>query len=337
MARSGYDDERQRDIEEGVIGLLHQLAELRRGDTRSPSEISRHIDTLLLKGRGELPTPDLRRILEILYRNPGRGDGASLLVERRGDQPDRVISLKGISFGAGSRSLIAGPCAVEHVEDLRLVAKSLVQLGGGLLRGGAYKPRSSPYTFQGLGEAGLEMLRGVGEEFGLAVVTEVVDTRDVEKVARSVDVLQIGTRNMFNYELLKECGRAGKVVLLKRGFMATIEEWLYAAEYLAAEGCLDIILCERGIRTFERATRNTLDLAAVSLVKRRSFLPVIVDLSHATGRRDLYTPLGRASLAAGADGIMLEVHPDPDRALSDHAQQLALKDLPHFHEQVLRR
>lgn len=224
-------------------------------------------------------------------------------------------------------TLIAGPCAVETLEQSMAAAKASKAAGATILRGGAYKPRTSPYTFQGLGVEGLEILAQCREETGLPVLTEVVDARDVEIVAEWADALQIGTRNMQNFQLLAEAGKTGKPVMLKRGFSATVEEWLMAAEYIAREGNLDIILCERGIRTFEPSTRNTLDLAGMVVAQNESHLPMIVDPSHATGKRALVEPMARAALAAGADGIMVDVHHHPDEALVDGAQAMEPDDL----------
>lgn len=224
-------------------------------------------------------------------------------------------------------SLIAGPCAVENFEQSMAAAKASKAAGATILRGGAYKPRTSPYAFQGLGVDGLEILAECRKETGLPVLTEVVDARDVETVAQWADALQIGTRNMQNFQLLTEAGKAGMPVMLKRGLSATIEEWLMAAEYIARAGNLDIILCERGIRTFEPWTRNTLDLAGMVVAQNESHLPVVVDPSHATGKRALVEPMARAALAAGADGVMVDVHHRPDEALVDGAQALEPDDL----------
>jgi 3-deoxy-7-phosphoheptulonate synthase len=222
--------------------------------------------------------------------------------------------------------VIAGPCAVESEAQIMATAFAVREAGAHMLRGGAFKPRSSPYTFRGLGEEGLRLLALARAETGLPIVTEVMTPTDVELVARYADVLQIGARNMQNFQLLEEAGRSGKPVLLKRGMSATIEEWLLSAEYIIAQGNPNVILCERGIRTFETATRNTMDLNAVALAKRRSHLPVIADPSHGTGKWYLVPPLALASLAAGADGVMIEVHPDPDRATSDGGQSLTCEN-----------
>jgi 3-deoxy-7-phosphoheptulonate synthase len=217
---------------------------------------------------------------------------------------------------------MAGPCAVESLEQTVTIAKAVKELGAHLLRGGAYKPRTSPYSFQGLGEEGLKILAAAREETGLPVVTEVLDTATVDLVARYADCLQIGARNMQNFELLKLAGRSGKPVLLKRGMSATLEEFLLAAEYVLAEGNPNVVLCERGVRTFNDFTRNTLDLAVVPAVERLSHLPILVDPSHGTGRRDKVLPMSLASVAAGADGVAIEVHHRPAEALSDGPQAL---------------
>jgi len=229
---------------------------------------------------------------------------------------------KRVPIGPGTFTLMAGPCAVESADQTLEAARMAAAAGATILRGGAYKPRTSPYAFQGLGVQGLEILADVGRATGLPVVTEVVDARDVTVVAEHADMLQIGTRNMANFGLLQAAGEAGKPVLLKRGMTATIEEWLMAAEYIAQRGNLDVVLCERGIRTFEPATRNTLDISAVPVVQASSHLPVIVDPSHAAGRKDLVVPLSRAAIAVGADGVIVDVHPDPETALCDGPQAL---------------
>lgn len=243
------------------------------------------------------------------------------LVSREVGEPVEV-RVGPVAIGGGRPVVMAGPCAVEGREQLLTTARAVRSMGADLLRGGAFKPRTSPYSFQGLGEDGLKYLVEAREETGLPVVTEVMDAAGVELVARYADLLQIGSRNMQNFYLLREVGRSGKPVLLKRGLSSTIEEWLMAAEYILSEGNPDVVLCERGIRTYETTTRNTLDLSAVPVVKGLSRLPIIVDPSHATGDRRLVKPLARAALAAGADGLMVEVHPQPEKALSDGPQSL---------------
>jgi 3-deoxy-7-phosphoheptulonate synthase len=232
-----------------------------------------------------------------------------------------------VPIGPDTFTFIAGPCAVESAQQTLEAAEMAKAAGAKLLRGGAYKPRTSPYAFQGLGVRGLEILSDVREITGLPVVTEVVDARDVPVVAEHADMLQIGTRNAGNFGLLQAVGECGKPVLLKRGMTATIEEWLMAAEYVAQRGNLDVVLCERGIRTFEPSTRNTLDISAVPVVQATSHLPIVVDPSHAGGRRDLVVPLSRAAIAVGADGVIVDVHPDPEHALCDGPQALFGADL----------
>lgn len=237
-----------------------------------------------------------------------------------------VVDVRGIPVGGSQAVVIAGPCAVESEAQILRTAHAVREAGANMLRGGAFKPRSSPYTFRGLGEEGLKLLVFAREETGLPIVTEVMTPTDVELVANYADVLQIGARNMQNYQLLEEVGRSGMPILLKRGLSATFEEWLLSAEYIINQGNPNVILCERGIRTFETATRNTMDLNAVALAKRRTHLPIIADPSHGTGKWYLVAPLALAGLAAGADGIIIEVHPDPDRATSDGAQSLTCEN-----------
>lgn len=233
-----------------------------------------------------------------------------------------MLPFSGHVIGNGTPTMIAGPCSVESREQILAAARAVKAAGAHALRGGAYKPRTSPRSFQGLAEEGLRLLAEARAETGLPVVTEVMDTEEIDLVAGYADMLQVGSRNMQNFALLKKIGRAGKPVLLKRGLSATIEEWLGAAEYILNSGNDQVVLCERGIRTFERYTRNTLDLGAVVAAKQLTDLPVIVDPSHAAGRREMIPALSRAALACGADGLIIEVHPDPDSALSDKEQQL---------------
>jgi 3-deoxy-7-phosphoheptulonate synthase len=244
------------------------------------------------------------------------------LVSRDFRGPDATIEIAGRRVGGDSFCLIAGPCTVESREQTLVTADAVRAVGVSMLRGGAYKPRSSPYTFQGLGKAALEILAEARERTGLPVVTEVMDVRQLDDVVEVADVIQVGARNMQNFDLLKEIGRTGTAVLLKRGLSATIEEWLLSAEYIAREGNDRIMLCERGIRTFETAYRSTLDISAVPTVKQLSGLPVIVDPSHAAGKRDLILPMARAAVVAGADGLIVEVHPSPETALCDGPQAL---------------
>jgi 3-deoxy-7-phosphoheptulonate synthase len=251
------------------------------------------------------------------------------LASREFHDDDTLVRIRDVTIGDGSLAIIAGPCSVESRDQLMETAEAVASAGATLLRGGAFKPRTSPYTFQGLGREGLRYLAEARERTGLAVVTEVMESADVEAVAEHADILQVGARNMQNFPLLTAVGRARRPVMLKRGLSATIEEWLMSAEYILSTGNRDVILCERGIRTFETSTRNTLDLTAVPLLHRLTHLPVIVDPSHATGKRWLVRPMALAGVAAGADGIMVEVHPRPEDALSDGEQSL---DLDQFAE-----
>ena len=244
------------------------------------------------------------------------------LVSRAFQPHDTVISVGRCAIGSRQLAIMAGPCSVEGEEQAFTIAAAVARAGATVMRGGAYKPRTSPYSFQGLGEEGLKILRRAADAHGLAVVSEVLDTSQVGLVARYADILQVGARNMQNFALLREVGHSDKPVLLKRGMAATIEEWLMSAEHVLSHGNSQVILCERGIRTFETYTRNTLDLNAIPVVKELSHLPVIVDPSHGTGIRDKVAPMARAAIAAGADGLLVEVHHDPDHALSDGPQSL---------------
>jgi len=271
---------------------------------------------------------DERRLQEVPFLSfPGVEDVHPILkpyklVSREFKSENTQISLNGNVFGGQKIQVIAGPCAVEGREILEEIASALSGLGVAFIRGGAFKPRTSPYSFQGLGEKGLKFLAGVKEKTGMMVVTELMDPRDALLVCKYADIIQIGTRNMQNFRLLKEVGNIDKPVILKRGFSATIKEFLMSAEYIVSEGNERVILCERGIRTFETETRNTLDISAVPLLKKLTHLPVIVDPSHAVGRVDLVPAMSRAAVAAGADGLLIEVHSQPENALSDGAQSL---------------
>ena len=233
-----------------------------------------------------------------------------------------VVAVGDVRVGSDEVIVMAGPCSAETEQQVTETAAAVEEAGAKILRGGAFKPRSSPYSFQGLGEAGLQMLAAAARQFDLKLVSEVMDLTQIALVDRYADIFQVGARNMQNFTLLRELGRTSKPVLLKRGISATIEEWLLSAEYILSGGNSEVILCERGIRTFENYTRNTLDLSAIPVVRRLSHLPVIVDPSHGTGRSDNVAPMARAAVAAGADGLIVEVHCDPDRALSDGAQSL---------------
>ena len=258
------------------------------------------------------------------------------MVSRERHPEDTIVQVGDLRIGGGNFTVIAGPCSVETEEQCFAIAEQVAKSGAKIFRGGAFKPRTSPYSFQGLGEPGLEILSKVREQFGLKIVTEAVDTDSVEQVAAHTDIIQIGARSMHNYSLLKKAGRAGKPILLKRGRSAMLHELLLAAEYIMAEGNDQIILCERGVRTFSDHTRNTLDLSAVPYVKANSHLPIIADPSHGTGRRDQIVPLSRASLAVGADGLMVEVHHRPEQALSDGVQAITPEVFADLMKQLRR-
>ncbi|WP_409276322.1 bifunctional 3-deoxy-7-phosphoheptulonate synthase/chorismate mutase [Neobacillus sp. SCS-31] len=259
----------------------------------------------------------------------------ALLVSRKKHPENTIIEINGEKIGDGSPHFVFGPCAVESYEQVAQVAAHMQKKGLRLLRGGAFKPRTSPYDFQGLGVEGLKILKRVAREYNMAVISEIVNPSDIEMAEEYLDVIQIGARNMQNFELLKAAGAATKPILLKRGIAATIEEFINAAEYIMSQGNGNIILCERGIRTYEKATRNTLDITAVPILKQETHLPVMVDVTHSTGRRDLLLPAAKAALAIGADGVMAEVHPDPAVALSDSAQQMNLDQFDNFLNEIL--
>ena len=281
---------------------------------------------------GALSSADRDELAAALEARPDvaeviRDPGSAPLASRHFRPEPSVVAVGTLSIGGGAPVLAAGPCAVESREQLMAVAEAAARAGAGLLRGGAFKPRTSPYAFQGLGPEGLRLLAEARRQTGLPVATEVLAAEQVDLVAEVADLLQIGARNMQNYALLAAAGAAGKPVLLKRGLGATLDEWLMAAEYLLATGASGVVLCERGLRHFDPQTRNILDLAGALAVKSLTHLPVIADPSHATGRRDLVAPMALAALAAGLDGVIVEVHPDPDRALSDGAQSIDLAAL----------
>ena len=306
----------------------------------TPDEIQQVVDTIGEMGYRAKPMLGSQRISIGLVGNDGRVQSARLeglpgvreiirvskpykQVSREWREESTLVRLgNGTVLGGPDVVLMAGPCAVEGRAQILDIAAQVRDIGANVLRGGAFKPRTSPYSFQGLGVRGLELLAEAREKTGLAVVTEAVDTESVAQVAEYADMIQIGARNMQNFPLLKRAGRSGKPVLLKRGMSATITELLLAAEYLLSEGNPDVVLCERGVRGFDPATRNVFDLTAVPLVKSLTHLPIVADPSHGTGVRDKVTPMARAAVAAGADGLIVEVHPDPPRALSDGAQSL---------------
>lgn len=305
--------------------------------THLPEREQAMLDQLAQANEGPFSDATIRHLFREIFRasvhhmEQGRRQG--LIVGREGDEPRRVVYVGEATIGA-EPVVIAGPCAIESKEQLEAVAEVLRRRGVPFIRGGAFKPRTSPYSFQGLGLDGLRLMADVAHRFGLKVVSEVTDPRAVEEASELVDVLQVGSRNMHNYDLLREIGRGSRPLLLKRGLAATVEELLNAAEYVALAGNEDIVLCERGIRTFARETRFTLDISAIPILARASRLPVIVDVSHAAGRRDILVPLARAALAAGAQGVMVEAHPWPGAARSDGQQQLDLAELEAFLDEV---
>ncbi|MFJ8525536.1 bifunctional 3-deoxy-7-phosphoheptulonate synthase/chorismate mutase [Bacillus cereus] len=282
---------------------------------------------------GPLETSTVQQIFKTIFQADLElyedNNHKKLLVSRKKKQENTIVDVKGELLGSGVQTFIMGPCAVENLDQVRLVAQALSKQGLKLMRGGAFKPRTSPYDFQGLGIEGLQILRQVSKEFDLAIISEILNPNDVEMALDYVDVIQIGARNMQNFDLLREVGKVNKPVLIKRGLSATIDEFVNAAEYVIAQGNNQIILCERGIRTYERATRNTLDISAVPILKKETHLPVVVDVTHSTGRKDLLLPTAKAAIAVGADAVMAEVHPDPMVALSDSEQQM---NIPEFHE-----
>lgn len=253
-----------------------------------------------------------------------------LLVSRHHKSEDTIINIKQAVIGGSWHTLIAGPCSIESRDQLVTVASALKKAGITVLRGGAFKPRTSPYDFQGLGEEGLKIMKDVADEIGLVTISEIMSPTQIDTAARYIDIFQIGARNMQNFDLLKAVGQTKKPILLKRGLSATLEEFMLAAEYILHQGNDQVMLMERGIRTFEKATRNTLDISAVPILKQETHLPVLVDVTHSTGRKDILLPCAKAALAAGADGIMVEVHPNPPAALSDAKQQVNIDEFHAF-------
>jgi len=303
----GFDINLSRGTEKTIIGII--------GDTR---DISDEVFKIL---------PGVAQVISILkgYK----------LASREFHPQDTVIKTDALDIGGDSLTIIAGPCSVESKKQLLNTAERIRKSGARILRGGVFKPRTSPYSFSGLGLEGLQILKEVKEKTGMPVVTEVLSTEDVDRTAAIADILQIGARNMFNYRLLQRVGKSSRPVLLKRSFSATISEFLNCAEYILKEGNKNVILCERGIRSFDSDfTRNTLDLTAVAVLKKESHLPVFVDPSHGTGRRDLVTPMSKAAIAAGADGLMIEVHPKPEEALSDGFQSLTPEMFAEFMDEI---
>jgi 3-deoxy-7-phosphoheptulonate synthase len=305
--------------EENIQKVIEALVEVGYDVHRSSG-----VDFTVLGAVGVPTRPIDPRLIEVLpgVREVVRVSEPYKLAGRTFKPEDTVVDVAGVLVGGTEVIAMAGPCSVEGAEQVGTVAKSVAASGARVLRGGAFKPRTSPYSFQGYGEEALKWMRAAADAHGMAVISEVMDLRQIEMMMRYVDCLQVGARNMQNFDLLKELGRVRKPVLLKRGLSATIEEWLLSAEYVLAGGNGQVILCERGIRTFETYTRNTLDISAIPVVKKRSHLPIVVDPSHGTGRREKVIPMARAAVAAGADGLIIEVHNNPEKALSDGPQSL---------------
>jgi 3-deoxy-7-phosphoheptulonate synthase len=305
--------------EEHVQKVIESLVEVGYDVHRSSG-----VDFTVLGAVGSPHKPIDPRLIEVFpgVREVVRVSEPYKLAGRTFKAEDTVVDVAGVPIGGPEVIALAGPCSVESAEQVSAVAKSVAASGARILRGGAFKPRTSPYAFQGYGEEALKWMRAAADENGLAVISEVMDPRQIEMMMRYVDCLQVGARNVQNFDLLKELGRVRKPVLLKRGLSSTIEEWLLSAEYILCGGNGQVILCERGIRTFETYTRNTLDISAIPVVKKRSHLPIVVDPSHGTGRREKVIPMARAAVAAGADGVIIEVHNNPEKALSDGPQSL---------------
>jgi len=325
LTNHGLTGHPSRGVERTVIGVLGAV-----GPSGTPGSIG-GINPVLGEALESLPSVESVLRVSKPYKLASREfHPEDTLV----DVPVPCVSTSRVSIGNGSVVMMAGPCTVESEKQLMTTAQAVRNEGAIILRGGAFKPSTSPYGFRGLGEERLKLLAKARSEFGMAVITEVMTPTDVSMVCEYADILQIGTRNMQNYMLLDEVGRVNKPVLLKRGMSATIEEWLLAAEYILSQGNRNVILCERGIRTFERVTRNTMDISAIPLIKQLSHLPIISDPSQGTGRRDLVTQMSLASIAAGTDALLIEVHPNPDEALKDGAQSLTLEQFQKLMPQV---
>lgn len=321
--------------------LVQEIGKVKReqGVNRfDPVRERKMLDLIAEHNKGPFETSTLQHLFKQIFKvslELQEDDHRKALLVSRKKHPDNTeINLKGTLIGDGSQRLIMGPCAVESYEQVAAVAEAMKAQGLNLLRGGAFKPRTSPYDFQGLGLEGLKILKRVADEYDMAVISEIVRPEDIQVAVDYVDVIQIGARNMQNFELLKEAGSVNKPILLKRGLSATIEEFINAAEYIISKGNGNIMLCERGIRTYEKATRNTLDISAVPILKQETHLPVLVDVTHSTGRRDLLLPTAKAALAIGADAVMAEVHPDPAVALSDSAQQMDINQFNQFIDEL---
>lgn len=343
-----YRDEIQ-DINEKILDLLVERGKLAQkiGDEKrkqgtkfyDPEREKVMLNALIEKNNGPFNDNVIKQLFKEIFKASTDLQKSEhekhLIVSRKLKKEDTIVRFdNGGVIGDGNKSFIFGPCSVESQEQVDAVAQDLQSKGLKFIRGGAFKPRTSPYDFQGLGLEGLKILKNVKDKYNLNVVSEIVTPADLELADDYLDVFQIGARNMQNFELLKEAGRTNKPILLKRGLSATIEEFIFAAEYIASQGNQNIILCERGIRTYEKATRNTLDISAVPILKQGTHLPVMVDVTHSTGRKDIMLPTAKAALAVGADGVMAEVHPDPAVALSDSGQQMDIEQFNKFYDEL---
>ncbi|MGN5882317.1 bifunctional 3-deoxy-7-phosphoheptulonate synthase/chorismate mutase [Staphylococcus simulans] len=337
------------DINEQILDLLEKRGNLaqkigeekRKQGTKvyDPEREKEMLNALIEKNHGPFNDNVIKQLFKEIFKASTdlqkSENEKHLIVSRKLKPEDTIVQFdNGGIIGDGNKSFIFGPCSVESQEQVDAVAQDLQGKGLKFIRGGAFKPRTSPYDFQGLGLEGLKILKNVKDKYDLNVVSEIVAPADFELADQYLDVFQIGARNMQNFELLKEAGRTNKPILLKRGMSATIEEFIFAAEYIASQGNQNIILCERGIRTYEKATRNTLDISAVPILKQGTHLPVMVDVTHSTGRKDIMLPTAKAALAVGADGVMAEVHPDPAVALSDSGQQMDLDQFDKFYNEL---
>ncbi|PSL31087.1 3-deoxy-D-arabinoheptulosonate-7-phosphate synthase /chorismate mutase [Planomicrobium soli] len=323
-----------------IVQDIGQLKEKQGMEKFDPMRERHMLDLLKENNSGPLDQKTVDHIFKEIFKSAldmqEEDHRKALLVSRKKKAEDTIITINGEKIGEGGPSFIFGPCAVESQEQVSKVAEAIGGKGLRMIRGGAYKPRTSPYDFQGLGLDGLKMLKKAADENNLAVVSEIVTPHHLEAALDYVDVVQVGARNMQNFELLKAVGSINKPVLLKRGLSATIDEFINAAEYIIANGNSQIILCERGIRTYEKATRNTLDISAVPILKQETHLPVFVDVTHSTGRRDLLLPTAKAAIAIGADGVMAEVHPDPAVALSDAQQQMSIPQFDEYYDALMK-
>ncbi len=329
---NGSNDEELQAIDEKLMELLEVRGQ-KVLNMEDKMDEAAYIENFISNYKGLYTKDFIGKFLKALFRETFKTHSApekEMLFSRKYKSSDTVINIGSLKVGGGKPVNIFGPCAVESYQQTSEVAAMLSDRKLSIMRGGAFKPRTSPYDFQGLGEKGLKILAQIREEFEIAVVSEITAPEHVDLAAPYLDVFQIGARNMQNFELLKTVGKSNKPVLLKRGLSATLEEFLFAAEYILAEGNQQVVLCERGIRTYEKSTRNTLDISAIPLLKQVSHLPVIVDVTHSTGRKEIMLECARAALAAGADGVMAEVHPEPAKALSDNNQQMSFAEFDKF-------